>query len=247
MGGLLDKLYQVHQLTYRLYLLNQQIDNQRRRARVQERKIAEHTKGVDELHDRIRKAQAAAHEAEVDLKARESTLEKLRTQLNSTKTNKEYSALLREINTFKADGGRIEEEALRKMGAVDELKAQLATLQQQSQQEHRRLDELNSQAKAREDELAGQIRQIESDRQAAAAELPADMLVQFERVAEAHEGEGMAAVQRPHPKREEYICGGCNMSVTLEQVNALSTRDEVQTCHCCGRMLYLDESAQFSR
>ncbi|MDD4890401.1 MAG: hypothetical protein PHU85_10770 [Phycisphaerae bacterium] len=247
MGSLIDKLYQYHQLTHRLYLLNQQIDTQRRRARLQEKKLGDHTRQIDELRDKIQKAQASAHEAEVDMKAREATLEKLRAQLNTTRTNKEYSALLREINTFKADGSRVEEAALQKMAAVDELKKQLVTLQQQADVERKRLDELNNQAKAREDELASQMREVEDQHKAAAAALPRELLGQFDRVAVAHEGEAMAPILKPHPKREEYICGGCNMSVTLEQVNALASRDDVQNCHCCGRLLYLGESAQLTR
>jgi predicted nucleic acid-binding Zn-ribbon protein len=41
-----------------------------------------------------------------------------------------------------------------------------------------------------------------------------------------------------HPKRDEYLCSGCNMKVTLEVINALQTRDELQTCKVCGRILY---------
>jgi predicted nucleic acid-binding Zn-ribbon protein len=53
----------------------------------------------------------------------------------------------------------------------------------------------------------------------------------------------MALVERVHPKRVEYVCSGCNMSVTLEIVNALQSRDEVQTCQICSRILYFEVPA----
>jgi len=240
MATLLDKLFQYHQLTQRLYLLNQQIESQRRRARVQERKLGEHSKQVAELHEQIRRAQAAAGQADLDLKTRDAQLDRLRTQLNSTKTNKEYSALLREINTFKADTNRIEEDALKKLADVDALKARMV-------EEQRRLEELQGQAQAREQELADQVRELSAQRAAAGGELPPELVAQIDRLADAHDGEGMAPIVKAHPKREEYICGGCNMSVTLEQVNSLQSRDEIQVCNCCGRLLYLGESALPSR
>lgn len=239
-----EKLLEYHHLTSRLYSLNQQIESQRSRARAHERHLASLGTQIEQMRDQIRKAQAMAGEADLELKTRDANLEKLRTQLNQSKTNKEYTALLREISTFKADSGKVEENALRRMNDVDDLKKKLSGMEQQSAQERKRVEDLQSQAKGREAELAGQVAELVSRRDAAAVGLPADVLMQFNRIAEAHEGEAMAPIVKAHPKREEYICGGCNMGVTLEQVNSLRSRDDVQICNCCGRLLYLDESAR---
>ena len=69
------------------------------------------------------------------------------------------------------------------------------------------------------------------------------MLSTFQRACERHDGEAMAIVERVHPKRSEYVCSGCNMSVTLEIVNALQSRDEIQTCQICSRILYIESPA----
>ena len=74
--------------------------------------------------------------------------------------------------------------------------------------------------------------------------LPPTALATFTRVAEKHDGEGLAEVIRLHPKREEYACGGCNMTVPLDHVNALAARDEIQYCLVCGRILYLLSTAE---
>jgi predicted nucleic acid-binding Zn-ribbon protein len=65
----------------------------------------------------------------------------------------------------------------------------------------------------------------------------------FHRVAERHEGEALAAVEVVNAKRNEYCCGGCNMSVTLQTVLAMRTLDQLQTCGSCGRILYLSASS----
>ena len=50
----------------------------------------------------------------------------------------------------------------------------------------------------------------------------------------------MAALQRIHPRRDDYVCSGCNITVSLEVVNALHSRDEIQACKSCGRILFID-------
>lgn len=242
MGPQLEKLYELHQLTLKLYQLRQQIESLNRRARVNERKLAETSQQIDAKKQEIQATQAAAHQADLSLKSREASLEKLRAQLNTTRTNKEYSALLREINTFKADSAHLEEDALRKMSAVDEQKAELEKLNAQLADERGQLDKIREQSRQREESLKDDIAQIEAKRQNIEADLPPAVRVQFNRVAEAHEGEAMAVILQPNAKRMEYICGGCNMGVTLETVNTLQSRDELQTCNVCGRLLFLNPS-----
>jgi DNA-directed RNA polymerase subunit RPC12/RpoP len=63
----------------------------------------------------------------------------------------------------------------------------------------------------------------------------------FERMADKYEGEAMAAIARPNPRREEYVCTSCNMDLVVDLYNRLHTRDEVVFCPSCKRMLYIPE------
>jgi predicted nucleic acid-binding Zn-ribbon protein len=53
----------------------------------------------------------------------------------------------------------------------------------------------------------------------------------------------MAQIIQPHAKREEFICGGCQMGIPLQKVNAILGTDDIQTCDVCGRILYLEAPA----
>jgi len=61
----------------------------------------------------------------------EAKIEKLRQQMNSVRSNKEYSALLVEVNTFKVEKDKLEEEALLAMGKVEGVAADLTALEAQ--------------------------------------------------------------------------------------------------------------------
>jgi len=75
--------------------------------------------------------------------------------------------------------------------------------------------------------------------------VPATAMEIFRRIADYNDSEAMAQIAKPNAKRDEYICGGCQMSIPLQAVNALTmtTADEVQTCPVCGRILYLEAPA----
>ena len=49
------------------------------------------------------------------------------------------------------------------------------------------------------------------------------------------------------PSCEDYCCGGCNMTITLEVVNLLQSRDDIQHCAVCGRILYLEPTGAHRR
>ena len=59
--------------------------------------------------------------------------------LNTAKTNKEYAAILTQINTLKADNAKLEEEALRIMQDADAIKAQADKVAKQIEAEKARL------------------------------------------------------------------------------------------------------------
>ena len=91
-------------------------------------------------------------------------------------------------------------------------------------------------------DLEAQIDFLESEHETVAKEVSPNNLAVFQRVAEAHEGEAMAKILKPHPKEQEYICDGCNMNIPMEKVNALLTKEEIQLCTVCGRILFIAES-----
>ena len=69
--------------------------------------------------------------------------------------------------------------------------------------------------------------------------MPPSAVAIFRRVAETYNGQVMAEIQQVNPKRSEYNCGGCFMSVPMETINTLMTKDEILRCPNCQRILYL--------
>jgi predicted nucleic acid-binding Zn-ribbon protein len=208
---------------------------------IQQRRINESQEKWQALHDKAGARRRDADRHELDLRESEEHVAKLRSALNSAKTNKEYAAILTQINTLKADNAKLEEAALKIIQEVDTVRLEADKVQQEIDAEAKRLEEIQQTNAAEIERLNGMMAELRAKRNAAAEGIADDTLKLFQRVADRYEGEAMAAIQIEGKKPPyDYICGGCFMTLNAEHANALRTRDEIRTCNNCGRVLYME-------
>jgi len=243
MGATLDALHRLQSIEDRLRSVREQVDSKRRLVQGRRNRVAHLERQINDTHQAIRQAQTEADRLELDRLTREEHVARLREALNRTKSNKEYAALLTQLNTEKADMLKLEDSALGAMGRVEQERKKEADLKALLAKELSQSTEITKTAQEAEGKLAAEPEALERERADAADHIPAKALAVFERACERHEGEAMALVERVHPKRAEYVCTGCNMSIPLEVINALQSRDEVQQCQTCSRILYLEAPA----
>jgi len=243
MGATLEALQRLQRIETQLRSVRGQIETKLRSVQAHQRRLATLERQVADTHELIRQAQAESDRLDLDRKAQDEHIKRLRERLNQTKTNKEYAAVLTQLNTDKADALKIEDKVLAAMGKVDDLKKREAESRATLDKEKARMGETQKSVVELEAKLSAQIKELEAQRDLAADGVPPEALKTFERARDKHDGEAMAQVEQTHPRRAEYICSGCNMSITLETINALQSRDDIQVCHICSRILYLDSSA----
>ena len=181
----------------------------------------------------------------MDLRTKEEHVSKLRTSLNSAKTNKEYAAILTQLNGLKADNAKVEEQVLVVMQDTEALIEEETKAKEHVAQEEARLEEMKKFTAEEISRLDGMIETLAAQRAEAAKSVPALALTAFERIAGNYDGEGMANIEIHGNKAPyDYVCGGCYMTLNAEHVNALRTRDEIRTCDNCQRILYLKEEGK---
>jgi predicted nucleic acid-binding Zn-ribbon protein len=196
---------------------------------------------LDEASKKLKEAQARAGTAELDLKSRDAHIEKLRNQQQNARNNKEYQALLVEINTQKIDRNKAEDTTMKALEEVERTQGLIKELTAQHEGETAKLTQMRSQIGERVASLQAEIDALVPAREQAAAACSPKGVQAFERLADRMDGEAMAALSRPHPKREEYICTACNMDVVTDVYNRLHSRDDLVFCPSCGRILYIPE------
>jgi uncharacterized protein len=243
MGATLDALHRLQSTEDRLRSVREQVESKQRAVRFRQRRLSELGQQIAEAHDSTLQARANADRLELDRRTREEHIARLREALNRTKSNKEYAAILTQLNTDKADMLKLEDEILKVLAQADELRNHEAALKVSLTEEQRQAERVTEVLRSAESKLSEELKSLESQRDEAASQIPPSVLSVFERSCERNEGEAMARVEKAHPKRAEYVCSGCSMSVPLEIINALQTRDEVQQCQTCSRILFLEAPA----
>jgi len=243
MGATIEALQRLQEIELQILEVRHRIDRRHRAVEKQQALIAETERRIADEEGRLRKLQIESDQLDLDMKSREEHISKLRQNLNTAKTNKEYSAILTELNTNKADTSKIEERALTLLNEIEKKRAEVDALREERGKEVEKLEELRAQAKSTEQKSQARLDSLQNERDQAAEAVPPRALEFFDRVARKHDGEALAPIMRTHPKREEYACEGCNMAVTLEQVNSILSRDEPVTCNVCGRILYFETHA----
>ncbi len=240
MGATLDALHRLQEIELQIAEIQRGIDSKVRARDREQRRIDETEAQIQQQRADLRQTQMEADRLDVDVKAHQAEIDKLRHTLNVSKNNKEYSAVLTQLNTVKADNSKSEDRVLELLGQIDTKKKAIAASEQERDKEVAKLKGFEEAVEAAKAASKDRMDELQKLRREAASGVPTQALEFFNRLAKKNDGEAMALVIRTNPKREEYACQGCNMSVTLQQVNMLMSRDEAVTCQVCGRILYLE-------
>ncbi len=241
MSATLDALQTLQQVTLKLTALRSKIERKKRSVHSHDRRQAAYDVEAAAKHETILLRQAAVDQLELEVKTHEAQTTHLREALNKSKTNKEYAAILTQINTGKADNSKLEDRILEGLNELETLRSEEEVIRSKIEDEKQALANAHTAAEAFEQGSQAELEALARERTEAASAVPSSTLSIFDRVAERHDGEALARVIQPHPKRQEFMCDGCNMSVTLEQFVTLRAGTDIQVCNSCGRVLFLDE------
>ncbi|MHC4947721.1 MAG: zinc ribbon domain-containing protein [Planctomycetota bacterium] len=200
---------------------------------------------LEELQTRKRHVQANIANLETETATIDDRLEKLRDELNTSVTNKQYTAVLTELNTVKAQRSEIEDRELQQMEAVEQLDAAIAETEGQIGERTKVRDVARAQLEERHAEVGQRLSELEIERASAAGAVPESELAVFEQVSDTYDGEAMAPIEEVDRRHREYACGACNMHLPFEQVVSLMSHgDTLVRCTACDRILYLEEETR---
>ncbi|MGD0541790.1 MAG: C4-type zinc ribbon domain-containing protein [Tepidisphaeraceae bacterium] len=209
--------------------------------RIQERKVNELSERHSLSQATLKEQQGQVGEFDLEVKTRDAKIERLRTQQQNAKNNREYQAFLVEINSEKLDKAKVEEQLLSVMASVEKLQAETRELSGLLNVEKEKAQAMRGEIGGRVKQLQAEIDSLRVIREGAAGSVPQKALEAFERLADRFEGEAMSALAKPDRRREEYACTACNMDLVTDVYNKLHSRDELIFCPSCKRILYIPD------
>jgi predicted nucleic acid-binding Zn-ribbon protein len=240
MGSVLQALIRLQSVENRLRAAKAKLARCRRNVIIHENQIRTLQSALEAKKEEIQLTTIQSDRLELELKSRDEEITKLRASLNSARTNKEYAAVLTQLNTTRADNSKIESQILELMKNIEADQTECQKIQQQVDEQKQKLEQVRKESEQLGTKYEAEIDQIQCEWDEAATQVPAEYLEIFKRVAETYDGEAVVVIEHQGGRTGAYTCGGCFMGVTDECVNQLMTKDDVIRCPNCTRILVLD-------
>ncbi|MFC1636411.1 zinc ribbon domain-containing protein [Planctomycetota bacterium] len=239
MGPVLNGLLKLQSVENRLRAEKSKLSRCRRNVVIQENLIRSLQSALEAKKEEVQLTKVQFDRLELELKSRDDSIAKLRASLNSAKTNKEYAAVLTQLNTTKADSSKIETQSLELLKDIEADEAECKDIQKQINEQKETLEETRKESESLAVKFQAEIDKIQVDWDEVAQTIPRDALEMFQRVAETYDGQAVALVEQQGGTKGAYSCGGCFMGITAENVNVLMTKDDIIRCPNCTRILVL--------
>ncbi len=244
MGSILEGLIKLQSVENQLRAVKAKLARCRRNVIIQENQVRSLQNALEAKNEEIQLTKVQSDRLELELKTRDEQISKLRASLNSAKTNKEYAAVLTQLNTSRADNSKLETQILDLMNDIETDEAECRNIQNQIDEQKQKLENTRKETGQLATKYESEIGEIKVRWDQVAQSIPADSLQVFQRVAETYDGEALAIIGKQEGKTEVYTCGGCFMGITAESVNLLMTKDEIIRCPNCTRILILDTAQE---
>jgi len=184
----------------------------------------------------LEKLQKDRRQKEKDLEEEIDRVKKAEARVFEIKTNKEYQAVLKEIETAKKLNRQREEEILGILERFEEMQTQLGQhekiLEAKRKEYQREVAELKQKAASFEAEMADEMRQ----RQAQEKKIPQELLSKYRMLSEKRQGVAVARVING-------VCQACNMNLRPQLYIELQKQDSLIACPNCNRILFWENGS----
>src|SRR4030042_5427062 len=192
MGPVLNGLIKLQSVEDRLRAAKAKLARSRRSIAIQENQVRSLQSAIEAKKEEVQLTRMQSDRLELELKMRDQEVTKLRASLNSARTNKEYAAVLTQLNTTRADNSKGETQILELMKDIEQDQTESQKIQQQIDEQKAKLEQIRKESEQLATKYEAETDQIQCEWNEAAGKVPAEYLGIFKRVAETYDGEAAA-------------------------------------------------------
>lgn len=194
--------------------------------------------GFREDEERLDSLKKERRSLETEVEDLDGKISKSNEKLSNIKSNKEYSAALKEIEGLKKQKNRIEDELLQQMEELEQL-TQRCKNNQDRLNELRQTFERDKEAVQKElTQLDKELKKQERKRTTIAKKTDPELLSRYRLV---REHIGPSAISPVI----DGVCQSCHMGIPPQMFNELMKCLELTSCPHCNRIIYWGDDAHF--
>jgi predicted nucleic acid-binding Zn-ribbon protein len=189
---------------------------------------------LDKSMETLQVAQKNKRERDKDLEVGAQKVEKLKSRTSEIKTNKEYQALLKEIETAEQENKAIEDDILVLMEKIDAAAATITAAEKKTREEDTAIAVEQKEHEADFAKLEEELKAAERQRQEAASRIEPVIFAQYQKLLVTKAGTAIVEARGES-------CSGCYMSIPPQVFVNVKKNESIITCPHCGRILYYNK------
>lgn len=224
-------LFELQQVDDRLRMLTLEEQQLPQRLQVYEVACTTARQQLAQQQTAIEQSERQQRALDRELVNHQEAIKKTQSKAYDVKTNKEYSAILAEIDVGKQRLATLEDQFLTLMEAIDEQRQACRDHEQQVQAALQELAEQTRHVHQAQDTIRRAMLVEHERRQQTVAALDAKLYEQYQKVAAQHGGRVVAQLQ-------DGVCSGCHLKVPPQLISEIRLQSQLFTCPHCRLMLF---------
>ncbi len=201
---------------------------------------------IQTYEETAERAREERRSAEATLAEAQERLKRYQQQINQVSTQREYGALLSEIDTTKAQITAAETAGLAAMERREQAEKDLAVARESFADIEARYAAEMARWESEKPQLEERVGRIREAAKVLRERLPRGTVALYERVRERYQGGGIAPIYevvRPGKGPKVYHCGACNYSIRPQVVVEVRSMQGLVQCEGCKRILHFSTEA----
>jgi hypothetical protein len=188
---------------------------------------------IQKEREKIESLEKTRRQKEGHLNTEQEKIKRAEGRMSEVKTNKEYQALLTEIDAIKEANSRIEEEILQIMDEIDELKKDLSKREKEMGSTLEKIE--GDREKLQEKTVQGEKAWSErvERRELLSKQIESKLVKLYNTLKEKRQGVGVVSVKNE-------TCQGCFLNVPPQMFIEVQKNNALVRCPHCNRILYWD-------
>lgn len=193
-------------------------------------------RALEAAREELAEARKEHRQAEGKLDAHLDKIRKINEQTGMVKTNKEYQALLVEIENLKKEQDGCEERILELMEQAGDVERKIKVAEGEVAREKASFQREETRLLAEGERLKAELQRIEADREKLVRGVEKENIQTYNRV-KAFRGDAVAQV-------ENELCLGCRVTIPPQKYADVIMMTSIETCAHCQRILYYRRGEQ---
>jgi predicted nucleic acid-binding Zn-ribbon protein len=184
--------------------------------------------------EEIETLQKQRKDLELEVQGENDHMAKAKTKLPAVKTNKEYTAILTEVDAIKEKVSKIEDMELEVMEALEVKAKEIPGVEKKCKEEDAHFNEYRLKKSTEEERFKQELEELVEKRKNISAQLETVILKRYEKISNSRDGRAVAGLR-------ENICQGCFQQVLPQMVIEVKVAEKIHQCEGCMRFLFWDE------